>query len=93
MAKTITKVIDIKKDDELYVYRLVGINLKKQRKLKKLSIVKFAMLCNYTEGFIRNIESPNYLQTFSLGTLWHFASVLGVNIKVFFEEEDTKKAH
>lgn len=47
-----------------YIYYLVGQNLKKQRKLKNLTITKFAMMCNYSEGFIMNIESPNYKQTF-----------------------------
>lgn len=76
------------KNDENYIYYLVGQNLKKQRKLKKLTITKFAMTCNYSEGFIMNIESPNYKQTFSLGTIWTFAKVLGIDIRVLFEPLD-----
>lgn len=53
------------KKDENYIYYLVGQNLKKWRKLKHYSVTKFAMECNYSEGFIMNIESPNYKQTFS----------------------------
>ena len=75
-------------EDENYIYYLVANNLKKQRKLKGLSITKFAQLTNYSEGFIKNIESPNYYQTFSLGTLWKFADVLDVDIKVFFDKLD-----
>ena len=71
--------------DENYIYYLVGQNLKKQRKLKHLTVIKFAQLCNYSEGFIMNIESPNYRQTFSLGTLWRFANVLEIDIRLFFE--------
>ena len=74
------------REDENYIYYLVGQNLKKQRKLKNLSVAKFALLCNYNEGFIMNIESPNYKQTFSLGTLWRFAKVLNIDIRVLFEE-------
>lgn len=74
--------------DENYIYYLVGQNLKKQRKLKHLTITKFAMMCNYSEGFIMNIESPNYKQTFSLGTIWTFAKVLGIDIRVLFEPLD-----
>ena len=70
--------------DENYVYYLVGQNIKKTRRKKGLSIVKFAQLTNYSEGYIKNIESPNYYQTFSLGTLWKFAQVLDVDIKEFF---------
>ena len=74
------------REDENYIYYLVEQNLKKQRKLKNLSVAKFALLCNYSEGFIMNIESPNYKQTFSLGTLWRFAKVLNIDIRVLFEE-------
>ena len=76
------------KNDENYIYYLVWQNLKKQRKLKNLTITKFAMMCNYSEGFIMNIESPNYKQTFSLGTIWTFAKVLGIDIRVLFEPLD-----
>ena len=76
------------KKDENYIYNLVAKNLKKQRKLKGLSITKCAQLTNYSEGFIKNIESPKYYQTFSLGTLWKFADVLSVDIKDFFDNEE-----
>ncbi len=77
--------------NENYIYYLVGQNLKKQRKLKHLTITKFAMLCNYSEGFIMNIESPNYKQTFSLGTVWTFAKTLGIDIRVLFEPLDDEE--
>lgn len=83
----------IGKKDENYVYYLVAQNLKKQRKIKGLTQSKFAELCTYSDGFIMNIESPNYHQTFSLGTLWKFAEVLDIDIRELFAplEEDTKK--
>ena len=65
--------------------------LKKQRKLKGLTQRKFAELCNYSDGFIMNIESKKYHQTFSLGTLWKFAEVLDIDIKTFFEPIDDKE--
>lgn len=81
------------KKDENYIYYLVAKNLKKQRKLKGLTQSKFAELCNYSDGFIMNIESPNYYQTFSLGTIWKFAEVLEIDIRELFvpineEKED-----
>lgn len=75
-----------KKDDENYIYYLVGQNLRKIRKSKNISVVKLAQITNYSEGFINNIESKNYHQTFSIGTIWRFAHVLNVDIKTFFEE-------
>ena len=79
------------KKDENYIYYLVAQNLKKQRKLKGLTQTKFAELCNYSEGFIMNIESEKYHQTFSLGTLWKFAEVLNIDIRNFFEPINEKK--
>ena len=76
----------IDKNDENYIYYIVGQNLKRIRKSKNLTIVKFARLCNYSPGFIMNIESPNYHQTFSLGTIYRFALVLNVDIKDFFKD-------
>lgn len=82
------------KKDENYVYYLVAQNLKMQRKLKNLTQRQFAEKCNYSEGFIMNIESTKYYQTFSLGTLWKFAEILEVDIREFFKplnEENSKK--
>lgn len=73
------------KNDENYVYYLVAKNLKKQRKLKGLTQREFAEMCNYSDGFIMNIESDKYLQTFSLGTLWKFAEMLDIDISEFFK--------
>ena len=79
------------KNDENYVYYLVAQNLKKQRKLKGLTQSKFAELCIYSDGFIMNIESEKYHQTFSLGTLWKFAEVLNIDIRELFKPLDEKK--
>ena len=81
----------INKKDENYIYYLVAKNLKKQRKLKGLTQSKFAELCNYSDGFIMNIESEKYHQTFSLGTIWKFAEVLNIDIRVLFEPLNENK--
>ena len=79
------------KNDENYIYYLVAHNLKSIRKEKWLTQAKFAELCNYSEGFIMNIESNKYLQTFSLGTLWKFAQVLDIDIRELFIPIDDNK--
>lgn len=81
----------INKKDENYIYYLVAKNLKMQRKLKGLTQSKFAELCNYSNGFIMNIESEKYHQTFSLGTLWKFAEVLNIDIRELFKPINEKK--
>lgn len=81
------------KKDENYVYYLVAQNLKKQRKLKGLTQSQFAEKCSYSAGFIMNIESDKYHQTFSLGTIWKFAEVLNIDIRELFapiDEEENK---
>ena len=82
----------INKKDENYVYYLVAKNLKKYRKLKGLTQKQFAELCNYSDGFIMNIESEKYYQTFSLGTLWKFSEVLDIDIKNLFEPINDKNS-
>ena len=81
----------INKNDENYIYYLVAKNLKKQRKIKGLTQSQFAELCNYSDGFIMNIESDKYHQTFSLGTIWKFAQVINIDIRELLkpiDEED-----
>lgn len=74
--------------DENYVYYLVSRNLKRIRKEKGLTQEKLAELSNYSLGFIMNIESEKYYQTFSLGTLWQFGKALNVDIRKFFRPLD-----
>ena len=74
--------------DENYVYYLVSRNLKRIRKEKGWTQEKLAELSNYSLGFIMNIESEKYYQTFSLGTLWQFGKALNVDIREFFRPLD-----
>jgi len=75
-----------KREDENYVYELVSRNIKKQRKLKGLTQEQLANKMDYSTQFISNIESKNH-QTFSLGTLWRIALVLGIDIAELFKED------
>ncbi len=75
------------KKNENYVYELVSANIKRIRKEKGLTQAELAELMTYSKQFISNIESKNH-QTFSLGTLWRFADVLGIDIRELFKEED-----
>lgn len=81
----------INKNDENYIYYLVAKNLKIQRKLKGLTQSQFAELCNYSYGFIMNIESERYHQTFSLGTIWKFAQVLNIDIRDLLKPIENEK--
>lgn len=75
-------------EDEKYIYTIVGQNLKRLRIEKGMTQEEFAHKSTYSLGFIMNLESSSYEQSISLGTVWHFAKVLDVDIKEFFKPLD-----
>ncbi|MDE6292142.1 MAG: helix-turn-helix domain-containing protein [Bacilli bacterium] len=75
-------------EDAKYIYTVVGQNLKRLRMEKGLTQEDFAHKSTYSLGFIMNLESSSYSQSISLGTVWHFAKVLEVDIKEFFRPLD-----
>lgn len=77
--------MEFKKDDENYVYELIGRNVKKYRKLKGWTQEKLAEEINYSLSFISGIESA-YHQTFSLGAIWRISRVLGVDFYKLCED-------
>lgn len=74
--------------DAKYIYTVVGQNLKRLRIEKNMTQEEFALKSTYSLGFIMNLESSSYSQSISLGTVWHFAKVLNVDIKEFFKPLD-----
>ncbi len=82
-----------KKEDENYIYEIIGKNVKKYRKLKGWTQEKLANEINYSLSFISGIESA-YHQTFSLGAIWRISRVLNVDFCKLCEDENnsTSKA-
>ena len=78
--------MEFKKEDENYVYELIGKNVKKYRKLKGWTQEKLAEEINYSLSFISGIESA-YHQTFSLGAIWRISVVLGVEFYKLCEDD------
>ena len=76
----------INKDDNKYVYVIVGKNIKRIRKLKKLTPVQLADLVQYSEGTIANIENNSY-QTFSLEFVYILSKKLNVPMTEFVRED------
>ncbi len=76
----------IDKNDENYIYYIIGQNIKKQRKLKKITQEKLAEMCNYSLSFIGNLESTKVFQTISVGSLYHIAKVLDISITELFKD-------
>ena len=68
------------RNDENYIYYVIGQNLKKWRKQKGFTQEKLAEASNYNLSFIGNLESSKVFQTISVGSLYHLAKILGVSI-------------
>lgn len=77
----------IDKNDNKYIYVIVGKNIKRIRKEKGLTQVQLADLINYHEGTIANIENSSF-QTFSLEFLYIISKKLNVSMTEFFKEID-----
>lgn len=79
--------MEIKKDDNKYIYTIVGKNIKRIRKEHKLTQVQLADLIGYNEGTIANIENSSY-QTFSLEFIYIISKKLNVPMEEFFKNID-----
>ena len=77
----------INKDDNKYIYVIVGRNIKRIRKSKNLTQVQLADLVQYNEGTIANIENNSY-QTFSLEFVYILSKKLNVPLVEFFKDID-----
>ena len=80
-------IVEIKKDDNKYIYVIVGKNIKRIRKEKGLTQVQLADLVGYNDGTIANIENSSY-QTFSLEFIYVISKMLNVPIEEFFKNID-----
>ena len=79
--------MEIKKDDNKYIYVIVGKNIKKIRKAHKLTQMQLADLIGYNEGTVANIENSSY-QTFSLEFIYIISKKLNVPMEEFFKPID-----
>jgi len=79
--------MEIKKDDNKYIYYLVGKNIKHLRRKHKLTQVQLADLIGYNEGTVANVEN-NSFQTFSLEFIYIISKALGEEMPEFFRKLD-----
>ena len=79
--------VKINKNDNKYIYVIVGKNIKRIREEKGLTQVQLADLIKYNEGTISNIEN-NSFQTFSLEFLYIISKKLEVPMSEFFKKID-----
>ena len=76
--------MEIKKNDNKYIYVIVRKNIRRIRKEHKLTQVQLADLIGYEPGTIANIENKSY-QTFSLEFIYVISKKLNVPIEDFFK--------
>lgn len=79
--------MEIKKDDNKYIYVIVGKNIKRIRKAHHLTQMQLADLIGYNEGTVANIENSSY-QTFSLEFIYIISKKLNVPMSDFFKPID-----
>lgn len=79
------------KNDDEYIFYVIGQNIKKQRKVKGLTQQQLALKCTYERSFIANLESEKVFQTISISSLNHIANTLGVHITKLLEDLDEEK--
>lgn len=71
------------------IYKVIGKNIKKYRKLKGITQRKLAEELLLSENFIAKLESDTY-QTISIDTLNTIANYLEVDIAKFFDKSVMK---
>ncbi len=84
--------MDIKKNDNKYIYVIVGKNIRRIRKKFGLTQMQLADLIQYNEGTIANIENSSF-QTFSLEFLYIIAKKLNISMNEFFRDSDLPKVN
>ena len=70
------------------IYLLVSNNIKKYRKVNKMTQKELAKRSGYSYAFIRRIEGPNCKKNFSLQPVFIISYALGIEIKSLFEDDN-----
>lgn len=69
------------------IYEQVSTNIKKYRKLKKISTKELALKTGYSHAYIRRLESHSK-KNFSILTIAVIANALNIDIKCLFDKVD-----
>lgn len=81
----------INKNDDEYIYYVIGQNIKKYRQIKGWTQQQFAIKCTYDKSFIANLESERVFQTISVSSLNHIAKILGIHVTKLLEDLEDKE--
>ena len=70
------------------IYLLVSNNIKKYRKINKMTQKELAKRSGYSYAFIRRIEGPKCIKNFSIQTIYNISKALEIPIKNLFDNKD-----
>lgn len=79
---TKTEVMIMSKHNRDTIYKMIGLNIAYQRKLKGLSQMDLAEAANISRTHLSTIEAPNMPTTISLDTLLNIADALEIPVEV-----------
>jgi transcriptional regulator with XRE-family HTH domain len=78
---------DFSKEEIARFYKMVGLNVKKYRRLQKMTQMQLALAINHSSvGHIAKAELYRYGKHFSLEQLFKISKILKVEVAVFFQE-------
>jgi len=76
----------VNKNDENYIFCVIGQNIKKYRQLNGWTQEQLADRCDYDLSFIGKLEGKNTFQTISIPSVNHIAKILDIHITKLFED-------
>ena len=74
------------KNDNDYYYYVIRVNVKKYRKLKKMTAQELADACGYSHQFIRDLECLNLIRRPRIDTIAAIAKALNIDIRQLFDD-------
>lgn len=74
------------RDQNDYLYTIVRTNIKKYRKIRGLTMQQLADKCDFSHGFIRDLESLKITKRPRLDSLGRIANALNIDIRQLFDE-------
>lgn len=70
------------------IYIIVSQNIKKYRRVQRITQKELAMKCGYSHAYIRRIEGPNCPKSFSIQTISNICNALNVEVSSIFKNDN-----
>ena len=78
--------------DDNYYFNVIRKNIKKYRKLRRLTQQQLADKCGLTMNYIAKIESDRMQRGFTISVLGRIADALEIDIRLLFDRTDTTQS-